>query len=299
MEAGVDAVWLLQVGSAFLLNCGFSWLAGSWCARRWLPVGADRPAAFEARMRMLDMLAVGVAIAAGGLSLLAATAVMGGTGLREACGMFRMMATSTAYGRSGCIAIAALAAVLALRCVPRLPLVGELAVLLGMAVFAVTRSSMGHAGEQGLWSLPMAAEFIHLSAISVWVGVVAVSGLLVLQVRWEMDAMNRYLNWMSHAATAALAAIAVTGIYSGWHRVGSAGNLIYTVYGITLLSKAALVLVAIAIGGYNKFIGLPAASRSPDGVAVVRLALRIETILLLGAILAAAILTSQQPPTAI
>ncbi|ELX08629.1 hypothetical protein Jab_2c06840 [Janthinobacterium sp. HH01] len=299
MEAGVDAVWLLQVGSAFLLNCGFSWLAGSWCARRWLPVGADRPAAFEARMRMLDMLAAGVAIAAGGLSLLAATAVMGGTGLREACGMFWMMATSTAYGWSGCIAIAALAAVLALRCVPRLPLVGELAVLLGMAVFTVTRSSMGHAGEQGLWSLPMAAESIHLSAISVWAGVVAVSGLLVLQVRWEMDAMNRYLNWMSHAATAALGALAVTGIYSGWHRVGSAGNLIYIVYGVTLLSKVALVLVAIAIGGYNKFIGLPAASRSPDGVAVVRLALRIEIILLLGAILAAAILTSQQPPTAI
>ena len=299
MEAGVDAVWLLQVGSAFLLNSGFSWLAGSWCARRWLPVGADRPAAFEARMRMLDMLAAGVAIAAGGLSLLAATAVMGGTGLREACVMFWMMATTTAYGWSGCIAIAALAAVLALRCVPCLPPVGELAVLLGMCLFAVTRSSMGHAGEQGLWSLSMAAESIHLSAISVWAGVVAVSGLLVLQVRWEMDAMNRYLNWMSHAATAALAAIAVTGIYSGWHRVGSTENLIYTVYGMTLLSKVALVLVAIAIGGYNKFIGLPAASRSPDGVAAVRLALRIETVLLLGAILAAAILTSQQPPTAI
>ncbi|MQA18519.1 copper resistance D family protein [Rugamonas rivuli] len=300
MEAGVDAVWLLQVGSAFLLNCGFSWLAGSWCARRWLPAGAGDPAGFDACMRVLDMLAAGVAIAAGGLSLLAATAVMGGTGLREACGMFWMMATTTAYGWSGCVAVAALAAVLALRSVRRrLPPAGELAVLLGMGVFAGTRSSMGHAGEQGLWSLPMAAESIHLSAISVWAGVVAVSGLLVLQVRWEMDAVNRYLNWMSHAATAALAAIAITGIYSGWHRVGSAGNLIYTVYGITLLSKVALVLVAIGIGGYNKFIGLPAASRSPDGVAVVRLALRIETVLLLGAILAAAMLTSQQPPTAI
>lgn len=300
MEAGVDAVWLLQVGSAFLLNCGFSWLAGSWCARRWLPAGTARPTTFEARMRALDLLAAGIAIAAGGLALLASTAVMGGTGLREALGMLWMMATTTAYGWSGCVALAALAAVLALRCVRRrLPLAGELAVLLAMGVFAFTRSSMGHAGELGLWSLAMAAESIHLSAISVWAGVVAVSGWLVLQVRWEMDALNRYLGWMSHAATAALAAIVLTGMYSGWHRVGSAGNLIYTVYGITLLSKVALVLVAIGIGGYNKFIGLPAASRSPDGVAVVRLALRAETLLLLGAILAAAILTSQQPPTAV
>ncbi|RFP08137.1 MULTISPECIES: copper resistance D family protein [unclassified Duganella] len=299
MEEGVDIVWLLQVGSAFVLNCGFSWLAGSWWARRWLPAGAVRPAAFEARLRTLDLLAAGVAIAACGLSLLAATAVMGGTGLREACAMFWVMATSTAYGRSGCVAVAALAAVLALRCVRRLPSAVELAVLLCMGIFAVTRSSMGHAGEQGLWSLPMAAESIHLSAISVWAGIVAVSGCLVLPVRWETDALQRYLGWMSHAATAALAAIAMTGIYSGWHRVGSTGNLIYTVYGLTLLSKVALVLLAIGIGGYNKFIGLPAASRSAAGVAVVRLALRIETVLLLGAILAAALLTSQQPPTAI
>ncbi|MES2163377.1 MAG: CopD family protein [Pseudomonadota bacterium] len=293
MGAGYDAVWLLQISSAFLLVCGFSWLAGSWCARRWLPPGVDVP------LYSFDLLAAGVAIVASFLSLLAATAVMGGTGLLEACSMFWMMVTSTAYGLTCCAAIAALLVVLALRW-PRGQSAGrEMAVAAAMLVFAVTRASMGHAGEEGIWTLPMAAESIHLSAIAVWVGVVAVSGCCVLSAQMSAADRNRYLDWMSRAAMGAVIAIVVTGIYSGWHRVGNTGNLVNTVYGITLLGKIALVLLAIGIGGYNKFIGLPAASRSYQGVVTVRLALRVELALLLGAILAAAILTSQQPPSAL
>lgn len=96
----------------------------------------------------------------------------------------------------------------------------------------------------------------------------------------------------------AVVAIAATGIYSAWHRVGSSEHLVHTTYGITLLVKVALVLLAIALGGYNKFLGLPAASRSLRGVTLVRVVLQVETLLLLGALFAAAILTTQQPPTA-
>ena len=242
-------------------------------------------------------MAAGVAVAASVLSLLAATAVMGGSGLTEACGMFWMMVGSTAYGLSGGVAIAALLVVLALRWPQRRSAGREMAVAAAMLVFAVTRASMGHAGEQGIWTMAMAAESIHLSAIAVWVGVVAVSGCCVLSARMSAADRNRYLDWMSWTATGAIGTIVITGIYSGWHRVGYAGNLIYTVYGLTLLGKIALVLAAIGIGGYNKFIGLPAASRSYQGVVTVRLALRVEMVLLTGAILAAAILTSQQPPS--
>lgn len=299
MDAGFDTVWLLQIGSAFALVCGFCWLAGSWCARRWLPCGDSMSAALGARLRVLDLLAAGVAIVAAVLSMLAATAVMAGGGMSEACAMLWMMVSDTAYGHAGCLALAALVAVFVLRCFPRLPMAGEWTVLLALGAFALTRASMGHAGEGGLWTLPYAAEFIHLSAISVWTGVVAVSGWCVLSVRLPPAAMNRYLDLMSRTAMLAVIAIAATGVYSGWHRVGSSENLMNTVYGFTLLVKIALVAVAVVIGGYNKFIGLPAASRSLEGVAMVRLALRFETALLFGAVLAAAMLTSQQPPTAV
>lgn len=298
MGAGFDTVWLVQVGSAFALVCGFCWLVGSWCARRWLPRDDVMSAALDARLRMLDLLAAGIAIFAAGWSMLAATAVMAGCTMREACGMFWMMVSTTAYGHAGCLAVAALVVVFVLRCIPRLPVAGETAVLLALGVFAAVRASMGHAGEDGIWTLPYAAEAIHLSAISVWTGVVAVSGWCVLSARLPPAAANRYLDLMSNTAMVAVVAIGATGIYSGWHRVGSTANLMNTVYGFTLLVKVALVAAAVGIGGYNKFIGLPAASRSLKGVAVVRLALRIETVLLTGAVLAAAILTSQQPPTA-
>ncbi|WP_332852277.1 copper resistance D family protein [Duganella sp. S19_KUP01_CR8] len=291
MGAGFDPVWLLQISSAFVLVCGFSWLAGSWCARRWLPSDV------ELHLRTFDLVAAGAAIVAGVLSLLAATAVMGGTGLAEACGMFWMMVSSTAYGLSGGVAIAALLVVLALRWPRSQSTSREIAVAAAMLVFAVTRASMGHAGEEGLWTVAMAAESLHLSAIAVWVGVVAVSGCCVLSARMSAADMNRYLDSMSRAAMGAVVAIVATGIYTAWHRVGVAENLIYTDYGLALLAKIALVLAAIGIGGYNKFIGLPAASRSYQGVVTVRLALRVEMVLLLGAILAAAILTSQQPPS--
>jgi hypothetical protein len=55
-------------------------------------------------------------------------------------------------------------------------------------------------------------------------------------------------------------------------------HLLHTFYGMTLLAKIALVLAAIALGGYNKFIGLPAASRSHE-VWLVRATLQIESFL--------------------
>jgi putative copper resistance protein D len=87
-------------------------------------------------------------------------------------------------------------------------------------------------------------------------------------------------------------------VYNGWHRVGSSAHLLHTEYGWTLLAKVALVLAAIGLGGYNKYAGLPAAARSARGLALVRAVLQLESILLLGALAAAAVLTSQQPPTA-
>ena len=161
---------------------------------------------------------------------------------------------------------------------------------------------MGHAGEGGYWTVAMAAEAVHFIAIGVWTGAVLVSGWFVLSgpgvQALTLSSIDRYLDAMSRAAMAAVLAIIVTGIYSGWHRVGSIDNLAHTQYGWTLLVKVSLVGAAIGLGGYNKYIGLPAAARSLSGVRIVRNVLRFETILLVGALLAAALLTGQQPPTA-
>lgn len=151
--------------------------------------------------------------------------------------------------------------------------------------------------------MTMAAEAVHFIAIGVWTGAVLVSGWCVLGgpsvQALTLPNIDRYLDAMSRAAMAAVIAIAVTGIYSAWHRVGTTDHLVHTQYGWTLLVKLALVVGAIGLGGYNKYVGLPAAARSLSGVQIVRNVLRVETILLVGALLAAALLTAQQPPTAV
>lgn len=293
----MDVVSLLQVGSAFLLNIGFTWLTGSWFARYWMQAnGADRHE-FEAALRRLDLWAAGLTTLASALALLVATAVMGEVGLREACPMFWMMLASTDYGHAGAVAIVAMLVFLILRWRGGAGRTTDIGAGLALSVFAITRASVGHAGEEGLLSVALAAEALHYAAIGLWTGAVLVSAWFVLSERRIAHASagghDRYLDLMSLAATLAVAVIFVTGVYSAWHRVGSAGQLQQTFYGVTLLVKVALVLAAIALGGYNKFWGLPAANRSATGLHRVRAALRIESGVLIAAVLAASILISR------
>lgn len=296
----MDGVALLQVGSAALLNLGFTWLVGTWLARRWLPADCTQ-VEWLTNLRRSDNAALVLTIAASATALWAATAIMAGVPLSDAGSMFWMMLTTTAHGHAGCAAIAVMLLLLGVRYVGNGRQATEVFAFLLLAAFAATRASMGHAGEEGWWTAPHVAETVHLFAIAVWTGAVIVSAWLALRPAHMQalphSATAQYLERMSQAAMVAVIAIAATGIYSSWHRVGSTEHLLHTQYGYTLLAKVGLVLGAIALGGYNKFLGLPAAAESTSGLAVVRLVLQIEAVLLLGALAAAAYLTVQQPPT--
>ena len=298
----MDAVALLQAGSAAFLNLGFTWLVGSWLARRWVPAGIA-PAHWLISLRRADIAALLLTLAASTAALWAASAVKAGVALADAGAMFRLMLTTTDHGHASCAAIAILFLLLGVRWPGKGGRLTETLTLMLLLAFAATRASMGHAGEGGWWRAPHLAETAHLVAIAVWTGAVLVSGWHALRPAnvgmLPRAAMVQYLDRMSQAATVAVIVIAATGITSGWHRVGSGANLLHTWYGYTLLAKVALVLAAIALGGWNKFFGLPAAARSAAGIAIVRRVLRIEAVLLLAVLVAAACLTVQPPPAAI
>lgn len=299
----MDVVSLLQVGAAFVLNAGFAWLAGSWCARFWMQSNGASRRSFEPALGKADVLAAALCVIGSALALYAATAVMGGVGMAEAGPLFWTMLSGTDYGQSGSVAgLAMLALALArwMGAAGRLADVGAAAALL---TFVLTRASMGHAGEEGFWTPALWAEAIHLGAIGVWTGAVLVSAWFAINdsriAQLEAGGADRYLELMSHASALAVLAIFATGVYSAWHRVGSGEALFHTFYGAALLVKVGLVLAAIALGAYNKFFGMPAARRSQTGLRAVRTVLRVESVFLLGALLAAAILISQLPPAAV
>ena len=298
----MDSVLGLQVGSAIFLNVAFAWLVGSWLARRWMSSAGASKTDTEHLLGSADIFAGALGVLAGCAGLWASAAVMGGVSLAEAKDLVWQMLTMTSIGRAGYISLGALALAFAIRAYRSTAAWREWAVLAALSVFAFVRASMGHAGENGYWTIPFAAEVVHLTAMGAWTGLVFVSawksmGATALQN--DSNRMGGYLEAMSVAAMAAVLAIFATGLFNSWHRVGTVDNLLGgTLYTTALLVKVALVAVALLLGGYNKFFGLALARNSAHGLARVKLALTIESIVLLAVLFAAAVLTAQQPPAA-
>jgi len=63
-----------------------------------------------------------------------------------------------------------------------------------------------------------------------------------------------FVQSLSEAATLALVILFATGAYSGWRGVKTPESLVKSMYWQVLLLKFALVLIAAALGGHNRFI---------------------------------------------
>ncbi|RJG17866.1 copper resistance D family protein [Massilia cavernae] len=296
----MDAVSLPQVVFTFLLNASFACMVGTASARYWLRTAAapwQRPVnglldRGEGAAALLCMLATCGAV-------WAAAAVMAGVPLAEAVPAIPLMVSGTSVGQAACMGAMALALVIAFRLASRGTARFGAAIAILLLVFAASRASVSHAGEHGLLSIDMAIELAHLVLIALWTGGVAVAAWVVLPRAGRRDAaLHAYLDSLSTWAGVALAGIVASGIYNSWQRLNAVAELADPGYGMTLTVKVALVAGAVLIGAYNKFAGFPGARSSSPMMDRVILLLRIESVLLFGALLAAAMLTSQQPPAA-
>ena len=245
------------------------------------------------------------------LSLWTEAAAMGDVAWSEAWPAFLPMMTTTHYGHAGAAALILLGIAIVVHwrlknTVAGLRYVGSLTVLLLLVDAA--RVAIGHAYEHGPLSVAVLLEWLHLLLMSIWAGVVFVAAWVVLpSVRASELVATReraaYLNSISNWAATALAGILATGAYNAYRVLGSPRQLIEVDYGLVLLFKICLVLIAIALGGFNKFVGLPAAlsfgesaATAHRGLRTVIAVLRIESIALLLVLIAAAVLTSSAPP---
>jgi putative copper resistance protein D len=275
----VDSVLGLQVGAVVALNAAFAWLVGSWLARRWLLASGALRASTEALLRSSDIFAAALGVVGTGAMLWASAAVMGGVSLQEAKDVVWQMLTMTSIGRAGYISFFAITLVLVIRALRSTAVWREWTVLVALGLFAFVRASMG-----------------------AWTGLVAVSAWKTMPTdagQPDLNRLARYLDSMSAAAIVAVVAVFVTGLFNAWNRVGTVDNLFgNSTYTTALLIKVGLVGAALILGGYNKFIGLALARGSVHGLERVKFVLKVESIVLLVVLFAAAVLTSQQPPAA-
>jgi copper transport protein len=152
----------------------------------------------------------------------------------------------------------------------------------------------GHADAASSWRyLNLAVQWVHMSAIGIWLGGLA---WLLLGIRgMERPERAVAVAAFSRIATGTLVVVLATGLVRGLVEVGSLGALFNTSYGVTLLIKVGLVVILVALGALNHFRWVPAL-RTRDGAArSFRLNASGELALAAGVLLATALLTGFAP----
>src|SRR5437867_8001988 len=181
--------------------------------------------------------------------------------------------------------------------IPAFPIVGHIADAAIIAGLTVSSHAVG--------SGPTAAvlDWLHLLGTSVWVGGLAPMWLVL----HHAPAANRgpvarsLVPRFSRVAALAGGVLVVTGVYSALVHVGSLPALTVTPYGRTLLVKLLVVILAVALGAYHRFVMRPRLEGPQPADHAPRAFLRsvaVEAVLGAVILLAVALLTIT-PPAAV
>ncbi len=195
-------------------------------------------------------------------------------------------------------------------------------------IIAMTESASGHASDKGDFSIPEIMDFLHLLAACAWGGGLLALSLVILpnlaragdqQAALIADIARRF----SRIAGIAVGIIAITALYNAWAFVGSFEAIWTSPYGWTVFAKVILFSLLISLGAFNRYVSVPlllewggvsrtgrgmitrVAShvfsryfRNPDGPTIAfrfKRSVRVEAMLMLGALLCAAMLRHEIP----
>lgn len=238
---------------------------------------------------------------------------MGGTGAGEAVGMLSALLMQTHFGTAWlahCAGLLALwlcwiALARSTRCWPAWLMLALLYALM------LSYSATSHAADAGDFTAPEWIDSLHLAAAASWGGGVFAAVLFLFPALGKDAARRRRLldaclRRLSALSATALAFVVASGIVNTRLRLGGMGPLLDTSYGHVLLAKILLVAAMTALGAINRFFLLPRVSRwakraQAGGADVLRwllLCLRIDAVLVLLVLAAAAMLLGGMPPAA-
>jgi len=185
------------------------------------------------------------------------------------------------------------------------------AALAGAFLYLLLVSLVSHAGavEGSFWAV--SADFVHLAAAAVWIGMLAQLGLLLAWARRDVPDSVRtpllagHLQRFSVLAAVSVIALLATGTFSALTEVPAWRALVDTSYGRVLLAKLALIGLLLPVAALNAVVLRPRALRkvaSSGREALERLrrwltrAVWLEAALAVGVLAIVGVLT--QYPTA-
>ncbi|MDG4828621.1 copper resistance protein CopC [Solwaraspora sp. WMMD1047] len=174
------------------------------------------------------------------------------------------------------------------------------AVAFGGAALALGALALvGHTRTFGPAWLVVGVDLLHLATAAVWLG--GILGLAVTLSRGAdvaAPAAARTVGAFSRLAALLVGLLGVAGVLLGWRILRSWSALFDTGYGWTLLAKTGLVLVVLAVAGWNRFRLVPRVAGRPDDAAArtgLRRTVRAEALLLVGVLAATGLLVTQSP----
>jgi len=205
-------------------------------------------------------------------------------------------------------------------------------ILVAAALIAVSRSTSGHAADAGDFTMAEIMDWLHIFMVSAWAGALVVVSLVLLPAVLKLATRRRVViatlaHRLSTMAGVALSGVLLTGVFNAWRELdGSFSALWNTSYGQLLSIKLLLVLAMIGLGAINRYrfvprlhnwaklplrqrglIRLPQCLRafakggkkleasSPNPVCGFARTARIEAILMLGVLMATAVLLHVMP----
>lgn len=183
-------------------------------------------------------------------------------------------------------------------------------VLVADTALAATWSAATH-GSVGpdAW-LAVSMDVVHLVAMSVWFGGLAVLAGALLPAR-DLAALRTAVPAFSRVAVGCVGLLVLTGVYAGWRQVRSVPALGGTTYGHLLLAKLGLVVVLVALGAAARSwvrrhyaadraeLRTHGAKNGPDGEQVFRLRRQtvVETAVAIAVLGLSSMLVTTQPAT--
>jgi copper transport protein len=124
--------------------------------------------------------------------------------------------------------------------------------LLGTMALAATWAATGHASTGIQVPLAVLSDVLHLSAMAVWLGGLAMLVLVVLRNPEKPKRAATAVNRFSTIALTCVCVLVGTGTYQTWRDVASWYNLFDTTYGRLILVKMGGLCVLIGLGYYAR-----------------------------------------------
>lgn len=218
---------------------------------------------------------------------------------------------ATAFGRAYvdlelCFALFVFAAALAIWLdrpgLPRRPVASLLALVGALAAAAAVLAvpgAGGHAAQTSPRGVAVFLDWLHLVSSAVWIG-----GLVGLLVLWRslpaarrVDGLVVCVPRFSNVAFVSVLLLLATGVGASVLHLPVLAALWQTAYGKTILIKSAILLVAMLVAAVNLLRTKPRLVRADERAAtLLRRLVGVEAMLVAGAVLAAAVLSSLAPP---